>query len=158
MPLGLGLPICIVRVLDSMISQAPSRPVPSALSYNSLDMASPFKGQRCLHVKHRLGQEFLANFSLPPANLAFSHGLNPQRNGRGRRIGLVFRPCASKLLTLCKKIDILLYWLVNSHFPQLPQGSPFCPSIPAIKWLMRGSPLPQPGVPTSIWLHRHTAV
>lgn len=59
--LGTGVSICMVRGLVGMISQAPSSPAPSALSYNSLDLACLFKGRKLL-VQHLLGQEEFFHF------------------------------------------------------------------------------------------------
>lgn len=58
--------------MDSTASQAPSSPGPSVLSYNSIDMASLFKGRRSFLIKHLLDQEkFLIVFLLPSANSGF---------------------------------------------------------------------------------------
>lgn len=69
---GPQFPYLYSKGLDGMISQAPSSPALSALSYNSLDMASLFKGKKCLLVKQLRGQEeFLAVVPFPPANSGF---------------------------------------------------------------------------------------
>lgn len=58
--------------MDSMVSQAPSSPGPSVLSYNSLDMASLSKGRKPFLIKHLLDQEkFLIGFLHPSANSGF---------------------------------------------------------------------------------------
>ena len=121
LPLGSRLPTCTVRALGSMISQAPSTPAPSALSYYSLDRASLQGKETPSHQAPSRSGGAPSSVSTPISSFwLLAMVLTPKGMTQGGEedgcSDFMYQGC----FTGCKKIALLLDWLGNSHFPQFP--------------------------------------